>query len=259
LINYIIYKTTNNLTGKYYIGVHKQSGILFEGYWGSSRNLSEDIKKLGSSNFYRETLFSFNKEEDAYKKEAEIVNSIFVKNSKTYNKVQGGKGGTFFCINEDDRIEANLMATKTRLNKYGDKMGKANSITSKNLAERTKYFKNLSRFPELQYEMSLLDSDKNILFTGTLYDIGFILHTKRNAVKYRHNIYTSFKKDGAIQVGKYKGYYINKVKSSTTSALHVVPKWARNRIYDLKSHKDIVYSAVKTAAVNKYRKFTGKV
>lgn len=53
----VIYKITNNLNGKYYIGkkcLHK--GKKWENYWGSSKELQADIKQHGKHNFSKDIL-----------------------------------------------------------------------------------------------------------------------------------------------------------------------------------------------------------
>ena len=88
---YILYKTTNILNGKYYVGVSNGNN---SSYKGSGTALLEAIRVNGSKSFRRETLETFETAEDAYAREAEIVNDEFVKNRNTYNIKVGGKGGT---------------------------------------------------------------------------------------------------------------------------------------------------------------------
>lgn len=101
---WIVYKTTNKINRKIYIGVHKQENPnVFDGYLG--RGLSTYNKhyylypcapfhyaviKYGFENFERETLFIYNNEKEAYLKEAEIVNAEFVNRKDTYNCALGG-------------------------------------------------------------------------------------------------------------------------------------------------------------------------
>jgi hypothetical protein len=87
---YILYKTTNILNGKYYVGVSNGNN---PSYKGSGTALLEAIKVAGGENFRRETLETFTTAADAYAREAEIVNEEFVKNRNTYNIKVGGKGG----------------------------------------------------------------------------------------------------------------------------------------------------------------------
>jgi len=87
---YIIYRTTNNVNDKIYIGVHFRVEND-DKYLGSGTLLNKAIKKYGRKNFSRKTLFEFETEEEAYLKEKEIVNSEFVKRPDTYNLCEGGK------------------------------------------------------------------------------------------------------------------------------------------------------------------------
>lgn len=84
----ILYETTNELNGKYYIGVHKVIGK--ENYFGSGTILKKAITKYGPDNFFRETLMEFDNETDAYEAEKEIVNIDMVKNKNSYNIMLGG-------------------------------------------------------------------------------------------------------------------------------------------------------------------------
>lgn len=62
----IIYKTTNNVNGKIYIGVHYTSKM--DGYLGSGVKLLRAVKKYGCKNFKRETLERCT-DKNAFKKE----------------------------------------------------------------------------------------------------------------------------------------------------------------------------------------------
>jgi len=89
-MSYIIYKTTNTINGKYYIGVTNGND---KRYMGSGRVLKNAIKEYGRKNFVRETLEVFDTEEEAYIREAQIVNDLLVADRDTYNIGKGGKGG----------------------------------------------------------------------------------------------------------------------------------------------------------------------
>lgn len=84
---YIVYETTNLINGKYYIGVHRING---RGYLGSGKLLKFAVDKYGSDNFIRETLRSFECEQDAYEFEKLIVDDNMVLNKNCYNIVEGG-------------------------------------------------------------------------------------------------------------------------------------------------------------------------
>lgn len=104
-MNYIVYKTTNKINGKIYVGVHRTNPDIFDGYIGCGiihkdkkkkilKGFPAAVQKYGYDNFVRETLFIYPDTEEgkqqAYKKEEEIVNLDFVKDSNTYNLTKGG-------------------------------------------------------------------------------------------------------------------------------------------------------------------------
>jgi len=89
-MSYIIYKTTNTINGKYYIGVHNNTK---DTYLGSGRALLKAIKEYGRENFVRETLEEFETEEQAYLREAQLVDETVVADRNSYNLGKGGKGG----------------------------------------------------------------------------------------------------------------------------------------------------------------------
>lgn len=94
-IYYIVYKTTNLVNGKIYIGVHKTSD-LNDQYLGSNRILHAAIKKYGRENFSREVLCFCEDECEMYEIEQLIVDEDFVNRDDTYNIVTGGKGWSGF-------------------------------------------------------------------------------------------------------------------------------------------------------------------
>lgn len=89
---YTIYKITNNINGKFYIGKHKTCN-LDDTYFGSGKILNKAIAKYGKNNFTKEYLFIFDNEEDMNDKEYELVNENMVKRADTYNINVGGRGG----------------------------------------------------------------------------------------------------------------------------------------------------------------------
>jgi hypothetical protein len=94
---YTIYKITNMINGKIYIGKH-QTKDLNDGYMGSGKHLIRAIKKYGIENFEKEIIFVFNNEDEMNAKEAELVTEEFIKEDNNYNLCVGGKGG-FSYIN----------------------------------------------------------------------------------------------------------------------------------------------------------------
>jgi group I intron endonuclease len=96
-VKYIVYKTTNLITGQYYIGKHKQLVDTFDGYFGSSPSLNEDISKHGVEHFVRETLYEFSNEDECYAQEILSVSDKWKTDNLCYNKQPGGKGFSSGC------------------------------------------------------------------------------------------------------------------------------------------------------------------
>lgn len=87
---FTVYKITNLINSKYYIGVHKTSAPL-DNYMGSGPAIKAAIKKYGLSSFKKEILFSYYDEVDAYEKEKELLQSVWHL-SECYNMTEGGIG-----------------------------------------------------------------------------------------------------------------------------------------------------------------------
>ena len=62
---YTIYKTTNIINNKIYIGKHKTTDPN-DDYIGSGKHLWRAITKYGRENFKKEVLFSFNNQTHTY-------------------------------------------------------------------------------------------------------------------------------------------------------------------------------------------------
>ena len=84
-----VYKTTNILNGKIYVGYHFTTDPN-DNYIGSGKLLKRAIRKYGKDHFRKEVLASFDTAETALAKEAEIVNEDFVSDPTTYNTTVGG-------------------------------------------------------------------------------------------------------------------------------------------------------------------------
>ena len=94
-MKYIIYKITNTINNKIYIGKHQTKNIN-DNYYGSGIALEKAIKKYGKHNFIKDILFVFDNENVMNNKEKEIVTEEFIATNKTYNMGVGGEGGSHF-------------------------------------------------------------------------------------------------------------------------------------------------------------------
>src|SRR3546814_11996018 len=94
-MKYTIYKITNLINGKFYIGKH-QTENPNDRYFGSGKAIIEAIKIYGKNNFIKEILFEFDNEEAMNDKERELVTEELIADPNSYNMAIGGEGGPHF-------------------------------------------------------------------------------------------------------------------------------------------------------------------
>ena len=130
---YYIYKITNNINGKYYIGAHK-SYIMEDSYMGSGKLIQSAVKKYGKDNFTKEVLFNFQSESEMYAKEAEIVNQQFCQLEETYNMAPGGTGGTM-TFNQKPHCAKHSESAKEKIRQAALRRKPINDETRKKISE----------------------------------------------------------------------------------------------------------------------------
>lgn len=108
---YFVYKTTNLINGKYYIGKHQTENIN-DGYLGSGTAFKKAVKEYGKENFKREIISFCNTAEDMDNLEREIVNDSVVNDKNSYNLTTGGEGGSFFKGKHHSEEVKRLIAQK---------------------------------------------------------------------------------------------------------------------------------------------------
>ncbi len=109
---YTIYRITNNINHKVYVGKH-QTNDLADGYMGSGKLIRAAIAKYGIDQFSKEILHVFDNEQDMNAKEAELVTEDFCREAN-YNLCVGGQGGF-------SHINSRVLDTEKR------KLGRANA------------------------------------------------------------------------------------------------------------------------------------
>lgn len=114
---HIIYKITNIINGKIYIGKHSTTDIN-DGYMGSGKYIKMAISKYGIENFAKDILFILNSEIEAYDMEKQIVNEKFIKRNDVYNVIVGG--------DSFESINSNLELRKEKNKKAAISMNKIN-------------------------------------------------------------------------------------------------------------------------------------
>lgn len=104
---------TNNINGKFYIGVHKGP---MKHYWGSGKALKGAITKYGKQHFRRVVLFECPDAKTAYALETIIVNKTFIERNDTYNMSLGGCHGPDLTGRKQSQEQRDKVS-KTRLGK----------------------------------------------------------------------------------------------------------------------------------------------
>jgi hypothetical protein len=85
-----IYKITNSINGRYYIGRHATANID-DNYMGSGKAIKNAIRKYGIENFKKEIITMADTAESLWELEKEIVNDSVVQDPKSYNMAYGGR------------------------------------------------------------------------------------------------------------------------------------------------------------------------
>ena len=127
---HILYKTTNLINGKYYIGIHSTND-LNDGYLGSGYLLWKAIDKYGSHNFKCEHLKLFKSRSELLRAERIWVNKSFVKSDLNYNVTLGGNA-EFPRVREPRTISTRNKLRDARLGMvFSEKWCKAISASKK--------------------------------------------------------------------------------------------------------------------------------
>lgn len=115
---YTVYKITNQINQKFYIGVHKTSNP-HDSYMGSGVAIKNAIKKHGIESFKKEILVITESKEEAYDRERELT--VNYGQSSNYNMKLGGVGG----FTRENARKGNTAAfekfTKEQLSENGKK------------------------------------------------------------------------------------------------------------------------------------------
>jgi group I intron endonuclease len=140
-MHYYLYKITNLINDKYYVGVHKTKNIN-DGYMGSGKVIRQAIEKYGIENFKKEILEYFSDSKTMLKREKEIVTEDFLTQENVYNLRKGGDGG-FDYINKN-KLNASPESLEKRRKKLKENFsnknwyGKNNPFYNKKHSDETK-------------------------------------------------------------------------------------------------------------------------
>jgi len=87
---HFIYKTTNLITGEWYIGAHSTRN-LFDGYMGSGLLLKKAVKHYGKENFETVMIKECVSSRDKWIQERKFIDVDIVCDPMSYNLQSGGK------------------------------------------------------------------------------------------------------------------------------------------------------------------------
>ncbi len=139
-----IYKTTCNVTGKWYVGMHSSINED-DGYMGSGKILRYSIRKYGVDNHTKEILEYCDSREELVLREIEIVTKELISDGFCMNLKEGGSGG---FSSEEHKLKFIESAKKTQIQnllakdeKLREKHNELSSINMKklNLDGKVKY------------------------------------------------------------------------------------------------------------------------
>lgn len=139
---FTVYKTTNLINGKIYIGIHKTEN-LDDGYLGSGLLINRAIEKYGKENFSKDIIAICDTEEEMYKLEESLVCQAFLTFFSTYNMKLGGDGG-FDHLNSNEGISKRSWTFRNWQKSGSDKVKKL-LLTDPSYKERMiKHLKNIA-------------------------------------------------------------------------------------------------------------------
>jgi len=143
---HFIYKTTNVLSGRYYIGMHSTSN-LDDGYLGSGNRLKLAVRKHGKENFIREILEYCESREELKRLEEEVVNLNEIAKVDCMNLKVGGQGGFVNDKHKRKFIESSNVARDLHIERLkNDKV-----YYDKFIIQQRNHFKKLTKEGKLTY------------------------------------------------------------------------------------------------------------
>lgn len=128
-MSYYVYKITNTINGKWYIGKRKHHSPYNDKYMGSGKLIKESIEKHGKQNFKKEILAIFESNDEAACLEAQLVTKETISTNMSYNMHEGGHGG-FAHLNDGSlaHIERTKRGAKNSTGKYHENWGNGTFI-----------------------------------------------------------------------------------------------------------------------------------
>lgn len=174
-----IYKTTCNVNGKYYIGMHSCSN-LEDGYMGSGKKLRRSLNKHGIENHTKEILEFLNDRESLKKREAEIINEELIQDPLCMNLQLGGGGG--FSDNDRKKGTKKMLEVLWNNKEWVDRIKKNNSNRMKgnSIGIGNKAFSDRSHSDETKKKMSESSKGKGLKENNSQFGTRWITDGTKN-------------------------------------------------------------------------------
>lgn len=199
----IIYKTTNLLNGKFYIGLDTKNRPQ---YLGSGKVLKQAIKKSGRESFKKEIIEECETLEHLRNREIYWIAYYNSTDPKIgYNIAEGGLGGDTFTNNPNKETTREKLKGKVPWNKGistglpGTFKGKTHKESSKELMKKAKEGK-YSGKDSPSYGRGSLIVELSTGFIGYMYD-----QQKQFNIPFNTSIYENIKRGKPFVIGKNKG------------------------------------------------------
>ena len=201
--NWTVYKHTNKINEKSYIGITSRkpedrwgtNGYKYQSQKSKYLCFSKAIQKYGWDNFTHEILFTGLTKEDACKKEKELISFYNSKAPFGYNLTDGGEGTSGYEVSEEfkqrrSELVANGNNPKARKVIYGDKIfetiDECASFLNVGRNKIVRWITGLTIIPEIHLKNNLRFADeppnyktsrksnsyakRKVLFDGKVYD-----------------------------------------------------------------------------------------
>ncbi len=165
---YYVYKITNNINGKWYIGKRCHKNPHKDSYMGSGKLINQAIKKYGKQNFIKEILAVFNTHEEAALLEATLVTKETISTHMSYNMHEGGMGG-FAHLNDGSDAHrtraikaSSLVKNRFDISSVGSKYRFTSGLSNiANEARKEDMKSNPEKYEAIYAKISLLQTENN--------------------------------------------------------------------------------------------------
>lgn len=132
---FTVYKITNKINGKFYIGKHQTKNIN-DHYMGSGKAIRAALKYYGRSNFEKTILKLCANENEMNLFEKQLVTEELVNNTNSYNLGVGGEGGPHFKGKQHSAVTKEKIRQNYKYTPWSNERKIAHLLRMKNCVSR---------------------------------------------------------------------------------------------------------------------------